>query len=313
MPRFPFGIPNSWYLMAYSEELAPGAVLPLHFLDRDLVAFRSDAGEAAVLDAHCPHLGAHLGVGGTVVGDTLRCPFHGWRWRTDGSCAEFPYAKRIPAKARIATYPAVERNGMIFAWHHARGEPPSFEIPDIPEWHDPNFLRPWLHSEWTLKTHPQEMAENGIDWPHFERVHMMAMPEDRDHAFHSGFYTWRVGTSKSVSTLDGASDDLVIEGENWGLGYNWLRQHGRFDTIVATGLTPIDAETTRVRMGVIARRGDRDEDTLRRELRAYMDEHAVVATQDFPIWENKLFRPTPLLCDGDGPIGEFRAWAAQFY
>ena len=114
-----------------------------------------------------------------------------------------------------------------------------------------------------------------------------------------------------MSTLDGASDDLVIEGENWGLGYNWLRQHGRFDTIVATGLTPIDAETTRVRMGVIARRGDRDEDTLRRELRAYMDEHAVVATQDFPIWENKLFRPTPLLCDGDGPIGVYGKWMRQ--
>ena len=29
--------------------------------------------------------------------------------------------------------------------------------------------------------------------------------------------------------------------------------------------------------------------------------------------ENKQFRSSPLLCDGDGPIAEFRAWAAQFY
>jgi hypothetical protein len=44
-----------------------------------------------------------------------------------------------------------------------------------------------------------------------------------------------------------------------------------------------------------------------------MDEHAVVATQDFPIWENKLFRAQPALAEGDGPIAEFRRWAAQFY
>ena len=41
MARFPFGIPNSWYLLAYSDELAPGAVLPLRALDRDLVALQS--------------------------------------------------------------------------------------------------------------------------------------------------------------------------------------------------------------------------------------------------------------------------------
>ena len=35
--------------------------------------------------------------------------------------------------------------------------------------------------------------------------------------------------------------------------------------------------------------------------------------QDFPIWENKLYRERPLLCDADGPIHKFRRWAAQFY
>ena len=73
-----------------------------------------------------------------------------------------------------------------------------------------------------------------------------------------------VSGTPCVDDLEGLNDDLVIEGENWGLGYSWLRQYGRFETIVATGLTPIDAETTRVRMGVIARRGDRALPQLRR-------------------------------------------------
>ena len=34
---------------------------------------------------------------------------------------------------------------------------------------------------------------------------------------------------------------------------------------------------------------------------------------DIPIWENKIYRPSPVLCDGDGSIAEFRSWARQFY
>jgi len=34
---------------------------------------------------------------------------------------------------------------------------------------------------------------------------------------------------------------------------------------------------------------------------------------DIPIWENKRFVKNPMLCDGDGPIAEFRRWATQFY
>ena len=34
---------------------------------------------------------------------------------------------------------------------------------------------------------------------------------------------------------------------------------------------------------------------------------------DIPIWENKIYRETPLLCDGDGPIAKYRKWFSQFY
>ena len=32
-----------------------------------------------------------------------------------------------------------------------------------------------------------------------------------------------------------------------------------------------------------------------------------------PIWEHKIFQPNPILCDGDGPIAQFRRWFGQFY
>ena len=36
-------------------------------------------------------------------------------------------------------------------------------------------------------------------------------------------------------------------------------------------------------------------------------------SEDIPIWENKKFQERPVLCDGDGPIAEFRRWMRQFY
>ena len=35
--------------------------------------------------------------------------------------------------------------------------------------------------------------------------------------------------------------------------------------------------------------------------------------QDIPIWEHKICRGTPILCDGDGPIAQYRRWFGQFY
>ena len=313
MSRFPFGIPNSWYLVAYSEDLAPGQLESLRYFERDLVLYRGESGQVGVLDAHCPHLGAHLGFGGCVVGDSLSCPFHGWRWEADGRCSEIPYAKRIPADISMRSYPVVERNGMILVWYHATDEPPSFEIPEIAEWGASDWLQTWLVSDWTVKSHPQDLAENGVDWAHFSVVHGIEAPKDLLCEFFPNTYTFRIGGSKPVSTLGGRTDELVMHGENWGMGYSWLHQFGTHETIVATGMTPIDGETTHVRMGVIARVGDRPAEAVRDEIQLYMKEHTVFAEQDFPIWENKVYVERPGYWEEDGPIAEYRRWTTQFY
>ena len=35
--------------------------------------------------------------------------------------------------------------------------------------------------------------------------------------------------------------------------------------------------------------------------------------QDIPLWEHEIPRRIPLLCDGDGPVSQFRVWMRQFY
>jgi 3-ketosteroid 9alpha-monooxygenase subunit A len=312
MGRFPFGIPNSWFLVAYSDDLPPGGVQALRYLGQEMVLFRGEDGRAHVLDAYCAHLGAHLGVGGKVVGNTIECPFHAWRYDGDGQCVAVPYARKIPARASQRTYRVREVSGQIFVWHHAEHEAPDFDVPALPEYGDDEWTSSWIRYDWTVKTHPQEVMENAIDWPHFTSVHRMEIPSERSEKFDGRMFFWNIGTKKTVQTM-GVEDSLYMEAQNWGLGYSFLRYTGMFTTIIATGLTPIDEETTHIQFAIIGKKDGRSEDETRELLRAYMDDQALAIQQDFEIWEHKRFRVRPSLCDGDGPIGEFRRWARQFY
>ena len=35
--------------------------------------------------------------------------------------------------------------------------------------------------------------------------------------------------------------------------------------------------------------------------------------QDVAIWQDKIYRADPILCDGDGPINKLRKWYERFY
>jgi len=266
-----------------------------------------------VLDAYCPHLGAHLAIGGKVVEDTIQCPFHAWRFDGEGTCVDIPYAKKIPQKATLDCWPVCERNGLIFVWYHSEKEAPFYEVPLIEQFGDPGWTTSWQKYEWTVKTHPQEIMENAIDWPHFHSVHLMDMPDDKSHSFDGYMFHWRVGTTKKVATMDNVEDNFVIQAQNWGLGFNFLTYDGMFSTVVQAGLVPIDEETTAFRTGIIGRLDGRSEEETRAMLKAYMDDQSNAIMQDFEIWEAKKFRPRPMLCDGDGPIAQYRKWAQQFY
>lgn len=137
-------IPFGWYAVAYSADLAAGAVQALRYFSRDLVLFRTEQGEAKVLDAYCPHLGAHLGYGGKVHGDSIACPFHGWQFDGAGHCTKVPYAQNMPpkvanGKTAIRSYPVVERNQQIWAWYHPQDAAPSWQVEAIAETTDPQW------------------------------------------------------------------------------------------------------------------------------------------------------------------------------
>ena len=87
---YPPFYPNGWLPVLESSVLKKSQILPIFAFGNDLVAFRSTAGKVTVLDAYCPHLGAHLGYGGRVINDTVNCPFHGWVFNQSGDCVHIP-------------------------------------------------------------------------------------------------------------------------------------------------------------------------------------------------------------------------------
>ena len=129
--RFPFPTPFGWFQVAFPGDLEPGEVTPLSYWNRELVLWRDHAGDFHLQDAFCPHLGAHLAYGGSVDGDKLTCPFHGWRFDGAGVCTNIPYSQRTNRKAKLRNYPTIVRNGFVLAWYHPNEEAPLWEIPVI--------------------------------------------------------------------------------------------------------------------------------------------------------------------------------------
>ncbi|MGH0036962.1 MAG: Rieske 2Fe-2S domain-containing protein [Myxococcota bacterium] len=306
--RFPFPIPDGWFQVGAGHELAAGQLTPLRYFGRELVLFRDETGAARVLDAWCPHLGAHLGRGGEVVEGRLRCPFHHWEFDGRGRCTSIPYAKRIPPRAEIRSWPVVEKNGFIHVWHHKGGEAPGFEVPDVPEYGHPDWTD-YYHREFTVNSCNQELAENSVDPAHFKYVHKTAeVPEARaweeGHVFRAHLdYPMRAGETLLKGQID-------IHAHGPGLGVTYFR--GIVETTVVISGTPIDEERVHQRLSFMVKKRESQEAT-EGLARVFVAEISRQFEEDMPIWENKRYSDRPVLCDGDGPIAQVRRWAQQFY
>ncbi|CAG2171223.1 unnamed protein product [Oppiella nova] len=147
--------PNGWFSVLESRDLGVNQIKPISAFGVDLVVYRELAGKVHVVDAYCPHLGANLGIGGRVVGDSVRCPFHGWTFN---------------GAVRIKVWECVEENGFIFVWHHSDHQKPDwFPIP-IPDIRDSRLVYRG-RAEHHVNCHFQEIPENGADVQHLNELH----------------------------------------------------------------------------------------------------------------------------------------------
>jgi phenylpropionate dioxygenase-like ring-hydroxylating dioxygenase large terminal subunit len=313
LERCPFPIPSSWFFVDFSENLAVGQVRNIQLLDQEWVLFRGESGKVGMSDPYCVHLGAHLGHGGTVCGDQLRCPFHHWEYNADGFCVKVPYGKVAPAiiKKRpiLRTLPTRERYGQIWAWYHPYAEPPSWELPHIPCMEDEGWVGD-QRGKWTANTAIQEIVENSVDIAHLKFLHGAA-----------GIPPINVEFDRHMQRFDIGGGYIV--GETWGagaVGTVTFTQEGVSATLFSY-TQPITRERTQMNMSF--RHKDYPAGSRELHIAKKLIDHMVHEAEgetsagfesvDMIIWSNKKYRHKPLLCDGDGPILLFRKWFRQFY
>ena len=323
-PQHPF--PRGWFQIGRSHELLAGDVRAVKYFGKDLVLFRNESGEVGLLDAHCQHLGAHLGVGGKVNGDSVQCPWHGWCWDTKGRNTAIPYSvEDCKPNVRVGDWHVREWYGNIVAWNDWEpGGEPYWEPPKIPELEGDDFYS--LHNEysdhlWKVKCHPQMPLENAVDFAHIEYVHGHTDPPElvevrsKDHWIRFDVAVEYGRGKKSTWLTPGGPVESMMEIEGFGIGFGTVRFPGIWPTVMVTSITPIDENYSAYYFQQASKRGEGETGDLPEGMaKAMIDLQVGVIPQDFPIWENMeyLENPNPAREEGKDLL-QLRSWCAQFY
>ncbi|XP_065294373.1 cholesterol 7-desaturase nvd-like [Dermacentor albipictus] len=323
--------PNGWIPVLESAQLQAGEVKALNVIGLELVAFRTEDGVAHVLDAYCPHLGAHLGVMGRVVGDCIECPFHGWRFQGDtGACTHVPYAVKVPEFVKATRWEMRESLGLLFVWYHADGAAPSWELPDVAEV-EKGLWREEHRFEHIVEAHIQDIAENGADLGHFNQIHRASCfltSEQFQRTLgnswwgrlvnHSWQATWTphehtasVDVAACVSVFGTCPDFLKhrVQVLQVGPALVLVRMHSRHgDCLIIQSLTPV--APFRVRL-VHRFYPEPQLPWIIRRLNVLGFRHMV--ERDIAVWNHKTYLKQPALVKEDRMIVSFRKWFSQFY
>lgn len=174
-----------WQPAALSDELmGERPVAAVRLLGEDLVLFRDRDGGLGLIDRQCPHRGTDLFYGRLEDGG-IRCPFHGWRFATNGQCLEQPgEPEGSTMHERICTtsYPVVERNGVIFAYMGPGEAPP---LPDLDCFHAPDSHVFAFKGLWECNW--LQAMEVGIDPAHASFLHRFLEDEDPSKSYGKQF------------------------------------------------------------------------------------------------------------------------------
>ncbi|MEM7377702.1 MAG: aromatic ring-hydroxylating dioxygenase subunit alpha [Pseudomonadota bacterium] len=212
-----------WQPAALSDELATERpVVPVTLLDEKLVLFRDEQGELGLIGRHCPHRGADLCYA-RREDNGLRCPFHGWHFDRTGQCVEQPGepdGSEMHTQVRTASYPVVERNGIVFAYLGGGTPPdfPAFDCFEAPSSHVFAFKGLW-ECNWL------QAMEVGIDPAHASFLHRFLEDEDLADSYGKQFRDSADGADMPMTRVlrEYPRPEIGVEDTDYGLKITALR------------------------------------------------------------------------------------------
>lgn len=310
--------PRGWFVIAESSELNTGPKA-VRFFGKDFALYRGESGNPVLLDAYCKHMGTHLTANTTaaivtsgtqIEGDSIRCPYHGWRYAADGQVDDIPYHDGpCPKSAALTSYPVRDIMGCILAWHDPDNAEPTFEPPFLELWDDPAAVRWELDHLGELELHNIEILDNMADLRHLGPTHGSPCEyfenEIRDHVLiqrQGGFLDLYQAHLYSVTWYTGPG--ILLSKQNFG-------EVTMFELIAST---PVDDGLTKVWHGVLLKGQNVPPSAEDIEAAKGAQAGALQAfSADFEIWRNKKSALKIMQVKTDGPFRTVRKWASQFY
>jgi vanillate O-demethylase monooxygenase subunit len=159
---------NTWYVAAWSHEVAADGMLARTITRVPLLLWRDGSGRVVALEDRCCHRAAPLSKG-RREGDNVRCMYHGLLFDPSGKCIEIPSQDFIPPAAKVRAYPVVERSKWIWIWmgDADRADPaliPDTHVLDDAGWRGkPGYMH--YDANYLLIT------DNLLDFSHLSYVH----------------------------------------------------------------------------------------------------------------------------------------------
>ena len=316
-----FTDPRGWFMVAAANSVTQ-APHNVRFFGREMVLYRGESGKVYMVGAFCPHMRTHIGkslssfmaqCGDQIQGESIRCPYHAWRFGPDGRCDKIPYSDKIPPSAELGSYPVVERYGAIYYWHDPEGGEPDYDIPAIPEWADPSYVR-WEFDELgAMNLHPIEVVDNICDIQHLYPIH--ASHQNYFENVIKGHRVWQLmGGKHELLGADAGISEFNTYYTGPGVLISRYVADNANDSIMYITHTPIDDGSVYVWHAVLSKVADREptpEDIAHARAQQQMSCDAFAA--DFEIWSNKepCFRPMQMPADGN--FLKVRTWYKQFY
>lgn len=318
---------RGWHCLGLVSTFADGRPHSVEAFGGKLVVWQGADGELKCLDAYCRHMGGDLSMG-EVDGDSVACPFHGWRWGGDGKCAEIPYAKRVPPRARTKSWPTLVRNGQLFVWNDPQGGPPPEDV-TIPEFEG------YASGEWTDWTwdvipvegiHCREVVDNMVDMAHFYYIHK-GLPTYFKNVFEghlctqyyagTNFEHASTGAPIEIGEYEGQTtkSEATYHGPSYLVDKLW-DSYGEMtiESILITCHYPVSRSSFVLMYGMIVKRiPGLDDATMGKVARKMTRLIGAGFLEDVKIWQHKTRIDNPLLCESDGPVYQLRRWYEQFY
>jgi 3-ketosteroid 9alpha-monooxygenase subunit A len=290
---------EGWYQVAFEEQFA-GPLMRATLGEHPLVLAQAKGGVRA-FHGSCPHRGAHLAVGGRLEGNSIICPFHGYRIGL-GESGEHGLCAR--------EYPVLARGGLIFVRLSAGGGQGLESV--LTALCQDHRVVPGFTME--VDAPPELITENAFDSAHFRSVHdIQNVPDLRTHTGPSGELVaegvFRIPTNPEYWHRTGAGTiEVPYIARAFGPGIVISEVRTPSPYVVLTASTP-SARGCTVRLSLAIPKGSAHRDA---DCRYLIEQSRLGLEKDCRIWEHLPSDHEPRFTPHDGAVQAFRHFCQDF-